>query len=157
MKSLAILMLLLSLGNDWWQKPENQEYLKKEVQIAIHEGRIKRVRRPAYMAVKPQIFVATAYEGSAVSCGYWARFHKTFTGIRPKRGVIAVDPRVVPLHSKLYIEHYGYAQAEDTGGAIKGKRVDLFMNTISECRKWGRRKVKVYILPKQQKKEIDKA
>jgi len=46
----------------------------------------------------------------------------------------------------LWIEGYGYGIAQDTGGLIKGKRIDLFMDTVGECRRWGRRKVEVYVL-----------
>lgn len=59
---------------------------------------------------------------------------------------VAVDPRVIPLGTKLYIEGYGYAIAEDTGGAIKGNRVDLFFDSASEANNWGVRQVNVYII-----------
>ncbi len=49
----------------------------------------------------------------------------TATGIRAKYGVVAVDPRIIPLGTRLYIPGYGYAIAADTGGAIKGRRIDL--------------------------------
>jgi len=67
-------------------------------------------------------------------------------------GIVAVDPRVIPLGSKLYITSadgsyvYGYCIAGDTGGAIKGNRVDLFLGSESECRAFGRRPMQVYIL-----------
>ena len=73
-------------------------------------------------------------------------------GTRARVGAVAVDPRVIPLGSKLYIESmdgfasYGYATAEDTGGAIKGNRIDLFYSTSSQARNFGRRNVKVYVL-----------
>ncbi|WP_010293900.1 3D domain-containing protein [Clostridium senegalense] len=59
---------------------------------------------------------------------------------------IAVDPRVIPLGTKVYIEGYGYAIAQDTGGAIKGNIIDVYFNSYSETMNWGRRNVKVYIL-----------
>lgn len=59
---------------------------------------------------------------------------------------IAVDPRVIPLGTKMYIEGYGYAIAQDTGGAIKGNIIDLYFNSYGETMNWGRRNVKVYIL-----------
>ncbi|MCI1944913.1 3D domain-containing protein [Clostridium luticellarii] len=59
---------------------------------------------------------------------------------------IAVDPRVIPLGTKLYVEGYGYAIAEDTGGAIKGNRVDLFFNSGSEANNWGVKWVNVYVI-----------
>ena len=75
----------------------------------------------------------------------------TATGTVPKRveggwSTIAVDPRVIPYGTKVYVENYGYAIAEDTGGAIKGNRVDLYMNSVSAALNWGRRNVTIYIL-----------
>jgi len=72
----------------------------------------------------------------------------TASGRKAQRGVVAVDPRVIPLGTKLYIEGYGYAIAADTGGAIKGNRIDLCYNTPQECFKFGRRNVKVTVLGK---------
>ncbi len=76
----------------------------------------------------------------------------TATGAKAKRGIIAVDPSVIPLGTRVYIESadgaysYGYAVAADTGGAIKGNKVDLYMDSYSQCTQFGRRRVKVYIL-----------
>jgi len=72
--------------------------------------------------------------------------NNTATGLKPAVGLVAVDPAVIPLGSKLYIEGYGYATAADTGGAIKGNRLDVFMEDRSQCLKWGRRTTKVYVL-----------
>lgn len=76
---------------------------------------------------------------------------RTATGTWAKRNpngysTIAVDPRVIPLGTKVYVEGYGLAIAEDVGSAIKGNRVDVFMNTYSQTISWGVRYVKVYIL-----------
>lgn len=91
---------------------------------------------------------ATAYTyGDGGSYGDY-----TATGKAVKVGYIAVDPKVIPLHSRVYITYpdgsfmYGFAVAEDTGGAIKGNRIDLFFETKAECRQFGVRKAKVYIL-----------
>lgn len=78
-------------------------------------------------------------------------FGITASGTRTKRDAngyssIAVDPRVIPLGTKLYVPGYGYGIAEDTGGAIKGNRVDLFFASETECDNWGIRPVDVYIL-----------
>ncbi len=61
-------------------------------------------------------------------------------------GTVAVDPTVIPLGTKLYIEGYGYAYANDVGSGVKGNIVDLFMESIDECYAWGSRYVNVYIL-----------
>ena len=84
---------------------------------------------------------ATAYAGHTI----------TATGTRPVRNSggwssIAVDRRIIPLGTRVYVENYGYAICEDVGGAIKGNRIDLFMNSESDARSWGRRNVTIYIL-----------
>jgi uncharacterized protein YabE (DUF348 family) len=71
---------------------------------------------------------------------------RTSTGQAPAVGMIAVDPSVIPLGTKLYIEGYGYAWAADVGGSIRGDRIDLFMEEYAQCVNWGRKTVKVYIL-----------
>lgn len=76
---------------------------------------------------------------------------KTATGVWPTRNsngvsTVAVDPNVIPLGTKLYIEGYGYAIAADTGGAIKGNKIDLYMNSNSECINFGRQNVTVHIV-----------
>ena len=70
----------------------------------------------------------------------------TATGIPATYGVAAVDPYVIPLGSRLYIPGYGEAIAADTGGAIYGNRIDLCMESYSECMNFGRRYVTVYVL-----------
>lgn len=70
----------------------------------------------------------------------------TATGIPARKGVAAVDPKVIPLGTRLYVEGYGVALAADTGGSIKGKRIDLAHDTPAEARQFGRRTVKVYVL-----------
>ncbi len=98
---------------------------------------------------------ATAYDLSFESCGKMPghpQYGITATGTFAKPGTVAVDPRVIPLGTKMYIVSadgkyvYGYCTAEDTGGAIKGNKVDLFYNTKAECLQFGRRNVIVYIL-----------
>lgn len=75
----------------------------------------------------------------------------TCTGKRAVRNpdgcsTIAVDPRVIPLGTKLYVEGYGYAIADDTGGAIKGKVIDLYYDSSNESWDWGSRNVNIYIM-----------
>ncbi len=74
--------------------------------------------------------------------------HKGITksGTQVSRGSVAVDPRRIPLGTKLYIEGYGHAVACDTGGDIKHDRIDLYMETKKEAFEFGRRDVKVYIM-----------
>lgn len=70
----------------------------------------------------------------------------TAMGIPATYGVVAVDPRIIPLGSRVYIPGYGEAIAADTGGAIRGYKIDLCMESYSECMNFGRRNVTVYLL-----------
>ncbi|MCL6560420.1 MAG: 3D domain-containing protein, partial [Firmicutes bacterium] len=67
----------------------------------------------------------------------------TATGTKAKRGTVAVDPSVIPFGTKMFIPGYGYGIAEDTGGAIKGNKIDLFFDSVEEAMAWGRRMVTV--------------
>ena len=93
-----------------------------------------------------EIYVtSTAYTASCNGCS-----GTTATGVNlhanPNAKVIAVDPRVIPLGSKVYVEGYGYAIASDTGGAIKGNKIDVFFPSKSDAYRWGRKTVKIKIL-----------
>lgn len=84
---------------------------------------------------------ATAYTGGSF----------TALAIKPVRdpnglSTVAVDPSVIPLGSKVYVEGYGYAIASDTGGVIKGNKIDLYMNSLGDCYAFGRRTVTVSIV-----------
>ncbi|HOS43336.1 MAG TPA: 3D domain-containing protein [Armatimonadota bacterium] len=89
--------------------------------------------------------VSTAYDPGPASCGRHANGY-TAIGLRATRGVVAVDPKVIPLGSRVYVEGYGAAIAGDTGGAIKGNRIDVCFPTRAEALRWGRRTVTVVVL-----------
>jgi 3D (Asp-Asp-Asp) domain-containing protein len=74
---------------------------------------------------------------------------RTAIGLLAQRGVVAVDPSVISLGSRLFIEGYGYAIAGDTGGAIQGMRIDLCFNDYDEAIHFGRQTVKVYIVDRR--------
>jgi uncharacterized protein YabE (DUF348 family) len=103
------------------------------------------VSRGANEQGKEFYVTATAYTAFCNGCS-----GRTATGLNlranPNMKVIAVDPRVIPLGSKVYVEGYGYAVAADTGGAIKGYIIDLFMPSNKDCYRWGRKKVKIKVL-----------
>lgn len=87
--------------------------------------------------------VATAY--APFHCGGSASGHCAL-GIPAGKGIAAVDPRTIPLGTKIYVEGYGEAIAGDTGGAIKGNRIDLCYDSYGEACDFGRRRVTVWIL-----------
>ncbi|MFJ8248115.1 ubiquitin-like domain-containing protein [Peribacillus asahii] len=93
-----------------------------------------------------EIYVSsTAYTASCNGCS-----GVTATGMNlksnPHAKVIAVDPNVIPLGSKVHVEGYGYAVAADKGGAIKGNKIDVFIPSKSEAYRWGVKRVKVRII-----------
>lgn len=91
---------------------------------------------------------ATAYAPGPHDNDQWG--NKTFTGEQIRPGVIAVDPNVIPLGSKVYIQypdgHGEYAVASDTGGAIKGNRIDVAKWTVGEAQDFGIQNVKVFVV-----------
>ncbi|MEH7335430.1 LysM peptidoglycan-binding domain-containing protein [Neobacillus drentensis] len=88
---------------------------------------------------------ATAYTASCEGCS-----GTTATGVdlnaNPNAKVIAVDPSVIPLGSKVYVEGYGVATAADTGGAIKGNRIDVFISSEQKAIQWGKKQITIKIL-----------
>jgi 3D (Asp-Asp-Asp) domain-containing protein len=81
-------------------------------------------------------FTATCYTGGVT----------TATGTRPSASVVAVDPRVIPLGSRVFIPGIGVRVAADTGGAIKGARVDVWEPSLSQCIQFGVQPVAVFLL-----------
>ncbi|WP_080843589.1 G5 and 3D domain-containing protein [Cytobacillus gottheilii] len=106
----------------------------------------KVVSRGSAPAGGKEIYVSsTAYTASCNGCSGF-----TATGINlkanPNVKVIAVDPSVIPLGTKVYVEGYGYAVAADTGSAVKGNKIDVFFANKSDAYRWGRKSVKIKIL-----------
>ncbi|MDF2986051.1 MAG: hypothetical protein K0R50_1561 [Eubacterium sp.] len=98
---------------------------------------------------------ATSYTASFADTGKHPGdpgFGITATGARVRKGIIAVDPSVIPLGTRVYVEipgaapDYGYAVAADVGGAIKGNKIDVYLDSSGAVSAWGVKKVKVYIL-----------
>lgn len=87
---------------------------------------------------------ASAYTATCKGCS-----GITATGLNLKKNpsikAIAVDPKVIPLGSKVYVEGYGYAVAADKGGRIKGNRIDVFMPSKAKAIQWGVKTVKVTV------------
>ncbi|THG59504.1 cell wall-binding protein EntB [Bacillus sp. HUB-I-004] len=94
--------------------------------------------------------VATAYTADPSENGTYGGRVLTAMGhdltANPNMRIIAVDPKVIPLGSKVWVEGYGEAIAGDTGSAIKGNRIDVLMGSKSKAMNWGRQTVKVKIL-----------
>jgi len=133
-----------------------EEIVQEPVNEVIEYGTKKVTARGLDLDFRSSVIMtATGYTSSYRDTGKRpgeAGFGITSSGMRARRGLVAVDPRVIPIGTRLYIEgiggtrSYGYAIAADTGGAIKGNKIDLYFESSYEAYNWGVRKVKVYIL-----------
>lgn len=74
---------------------------------------------------------------------------RTASGRATAPGIVAVDTRVIPMGSKLYIPGYGWGVAADTGGAINGNKIDVWFPTLGQCYQWGVRPVTIKVFPKK--------
>lgn len=101
--------------------------------------------RGAFVRRKVLTMSATGYDPSPATIGPGAT-GRTATGRRATFGVVAVDPRVIPLNSLVFVEGYGFAIAADTGGAIKGNRIDLCFDSRTQALRHGRKQVRVHVL-----------
>lgn len=127
------------ISEQWTQ---SQRIIQKPVPSVVVRGTLT---SRGFIGRRTLRMVATAYDPGPGSCGRFATGH-TAIGVHAGRGVIAVDPRVIPLGSRVYIEGYGSAIAADVGGAIKGNIIDVCFPTRGEALRWGRRYVDVMIL-----------
>jgi len=154
--SLLLITLMVVLGvnkiniNSQTEKikPQNKNVEKmvdKQEEIIYNEVELEQPNQNINIEENDNyiIMIATAYTRSIEE-----GTHKGITrsGTQVSRGTVAVDPRVIPLGTKLYVENYGHAVALDTGGAIKENRIDLYMETKDEAFEFGRKEVRVWII-----------
>jgi uncharacterized protein YabE (DUF348 family) len=140
--------VLLENGKEVSRKVISEQVLKHKQDQVVAVGTkdlALQVSRGAEETGTEFYVTATAYTAYCNGCS-----GRTATGYdlraNPNAKVIAVDPRVIPLGTKVYVEGYGYAVAADTGGAIKGNKIDVFMSSKADAYRWGRKKVKIKIL-----------
>ena len=105
-----------------------QQYMERE-QPSVSRG------------TRTMIVEATGYSRYDAGCGDY-----TASGTYLQHGIIAVDPSVIPMGTRVYIPGYGVAVAEDTGGAIVGNRIDVAFDSHQEAINWGRRQVAIVIM-----------
>ena len=154
--TLLLMILIVVIGinqaNSNYQKDvlntENKyvETIDKQEEITYNEVKNKTKPETNFNIEENDnhiIMIATAYTKSIEE-----GTHKGITrsGTQVSRGTVAIDPRVIPLGTKIYVEGYGHAECLDTGGDIKHNRIDLYMDSKEECFEFGRREVKVWII-----------
>ncbi|MBN2073081.1 MAG: hypothetical protein JW770_03945 [Actinobacteria bacterium] len=121
---------------------------KSEMQNLLNEikARIAQVQPPGLTLVGEWEMVATAYYAYGRGGNDINGDGITAIGLRARKGIVAVDPGVIPLGTRLFIPGYGEALAADTGGWIKNNRIDLCFETLQECYGYGRRKIRIYLV-----------
>ncbi|ABK85934.1 conserved hypothetical protein [Bacillus thuringiensis str. Al Hakam] len=134
-----------------------EEAKAQEIAKAKEEAKVREAlkakeesKNNAQSAKRELMVVATAYTADPSENGTYGGRVLTAMGhdltANPNMRIIAVDPKVIPLGSKVWVEGYGEAIAGDTGSAIKGNRIDVLMGSKSKAMNWGRQTVKVKIL-----------
>ncbi|WP_042353307.1 G5 and 3D domain-containing protein [Bacillus massiliigorillae] len=134
----------------------------KEVKKSLKATKVVRASQDKVVAVGTKVINDTVSRGEAtggreltVTATAYTAFCNGCSGLtatgfdlrnNPNAKIIAVDPSVIPLGTKVYVEGYGYAIAADTGGAIKGNKIDIFFSSKSRAYQWGRKQVKIRIL-----------
>lgn len=126
---------------------ESRNITKIEELLSLVDPKSKNVIKIYNLTKSPKMkMVATAYyPGDPLA---WRDGTITFLGMKMERGIVAVDPNVIPLRTRVYIPGYGYGFAADTGRVIKGKRIDLGVTNVDEEKSWMHKTVTVYILGK---------
>ena len=139
---MAILLSTMVEINDGNNCKSDIKYISYKIYAKGKPKRIKKkTLRDNYECLGK--YELTAYCGCSICCGFYSG-GKTATGVKAKANrTIAVDPKVIPYGSKVIINKKEYV-AEDCGGAIKGKRIDVYFDSHSEALEFGRKTVYVY-------------
>jgi uncharacterized protein YabE (DUF348 family) len=150
-KKLRVFEVIVVDGVEGERKLLSEQVVVEPVDEVVSVGtkrtsnRVARSRptsSPAPTSGDKRTVMTTAYAPGVDGVGT-----RTATGARAGYGIIAVDPSVIPLGTRLYVPGYGYGIAADTGGAIKGAKIDVCFDTRAEAIAWGRRTVTITVLP----------
>ena len=141
-KVLAIILATITIFCSGFIKPTKtyaQESNNTRIEISNKDSKVINIKRGFdKMNGKEMKVRATAYANDYI----------TSTGKKPRPyHTLAVDPKVIPYGTRVYIPEFNKVFiAEDCGGAIKGNRIDIYMNNEYECRQWGVRNITIIIL-----------
>ncbi|MDQ0245217.1 3D (Asp-Asp-Asp) domain-containing protein [Bacillus fengqiuensis] len=135
-----------------WNKLSSDRIVPKQVLhvSATKAATVKAQAKPAAKVngvtfTKELTVTATAYTADCKGCT-----GITATGLNLKKNpnakAISVDPKVIPLGTKVYVEGYGYAVAADKGSAVKGNKIDVFFSSKQKALQWGVKKIKIKIV-----------
>lgn len=130
----------------WCSSPEAAKAAEREFQRLLKEKRPQPAARGAI--IRTMTVEATAYCACKICTGKapdHPAYGITAGGGKVWPGVVAVDPGIIPLGTKMWVEGYGEAEALDTGGAIKGKKIDVYFPSHQQALEWGRKRVTIKI------------
>jgi len=122
----------------WVIKPQSVQIEEVEVEEVVAATVSGEIEGNAYTQVIEGMW-AGSYDSSCAGCS-----DTTATGMKQGYGVVAVDPKVIPLYTRVYVPGYGVGVAGDVGGGVKGKIIDLGYDKLEG--QWSARYVDVYIL-----------
>ena len=147
---MAIVFILVignQIGMYQGRKIEKREYGKiiNGLKTQINKLKTEITEKNKLLQKQKDTFVATAYCNHPICINVKKyRDGLTSTGTIARVGIVAVDPSIIPLGRDIYIEGLGWFRTEDTGGKIKGKKIDIFLGDIEKAKEFGRKKVIVY-------------
>ena len=146
---------IVYVGNEKYAKEILEEIIIEPVSQIVDKGvggelgTLTDTSCPSFSYVRRVTMNASAYTAGYSCTGRRPgdRFYRmTASGREVGHGIVAVDPSVIPLGTRLYVEGYGFALAADVGSSIRGYKIDLFMECIEAARRFGRRDITVFIL-----------
>jgi 3D (Asp-Asp-Asp) domain-containing protein len=112
----------------------------------VQKAKTSTVSKPANSSDQYKgLFTVTAYSTHPSENG---GYQITSTGKKLGRGIVAVDPKIIPMGSKIHIPGYGWGVAADVGGAIKGRHIDVCLTSRGSVGRWGRKKLSITVIPK---------
>lgn len=149
--SLLLILFSVQAGLHQGRKLEREEINRRNKEfIGFLQERINKLQlevkeKEKLLKKKKAVFVATGYcnDPRCINVPAWNDGFTT-SGTVARPGVVAVDPSVIPLGKDVYIEGYGWFKAEDVGGKIKGRSIDIFLGDYKKAKEFGRKKVIVY-------------
>ncbi|MEH7463438.1 ubiquitin-like domain-containing protein [Bacillus thuringiensis] len=147
-KKKKVFAVIKEDGNEVLRNLQKEEIMQEEKSriVAVGTKEEEHILGDAEGVVANEFYVqATAYSPYCGGCEGVSAGGYNYKA-NPNMKLIAVDPRIIPFGTKVWVEGYGYAVAGDTGGAIKGNRIDVLMPTESQAEAWGRKQVKIKVL-----------
>lgn len=141
-----IITMLFSLFAPLQHEPSGIGELRRMDDVVYQSRKAESVSRGVIRTLTMEI---TAYSEHYESCGKLPTdpaYGITASGEKVRKGIVAADTRVIPMHSLIEIEGYGRFEVKDTGSAIQGNKLDIYLPSHQEAVKFGRRKAKVHII-----------